>query len=452
MKNTKYKFFGLLMILGFSVSCSKEDLDLAPISAISDTKYFNNDSDVLGAVIAIYDGLQAVPMNEFALTEMRSDNGKTALHEGEWKQLETFEVLPTNSVVAGYWSVNYNVIFRANTVLEHLNVVSDATKKMNYDGEAKFARALAHFNLVRAFGEVPVIDKVVGIKDTKYFAKKSLTEVYDLIQSDLITAINELPVKSATSFGRATKQAAQGILAKVYLTQKKYDLALPLLTTLVADTQYSLQANYKDIFYNEKNDEILFAIPYSNDSATESQSFSYEMTVGQASGLNFVTDDFAAFMKADPLDKRIAVNINPAIPTQNGKYLRTSTSPRLAGNDWLVLRLADVYLMYTEAIMGTATSTTDANAIKYYDKVRNRAFAIPVTSTSITKIALLNQRRAELAYENQRLYDLIRFDMAQSVLSAYSSTFQGPKDLLLPIPQVEINISGGMLVQNPLYN
>ena len=134
MKNTKYKFFGLLMILGFSVSCSKEDLDLAPISAISDTKYFNNDSDVLGAVIAIYDGLQAVPMNEFALTEMRSDNGKTALHEGEWKQLETFEVLPTNSVVAGYWSVNYNVIFRANTVLEHLNVVSDATKKMNYDG------------------------------------------------------------------------------------------------------------------------------------------------------------------------------------------------------------------------------------------------------------------------------------------------------------------------------
>lgn len=449
MKNIKYTIFGLFIALGLH-SCGKDDLDLIPISAISEEEYFNNDSDVLGAVISIYDGMQAVPLKEFTLTEMRSDNAKSNLGEGEYKQLETFEVSPTNSVVGNYWAVNYNVIYRANVVLKNINVVSNETNRKIYIGEAKFARALSHFNLVRAFGDVPLIDKVIGLNDKDYFAKTAAADVYALIENDLLEAIDNLALKSATAFGRASKQAAQGILAKVYLTQKKYSQALPLLTTLVADNSYSLRPVYRDVFYTEKNDEILFAIPYIADSATESQDFSYEMT--SAGGLNYVTPNFATFMNADPLDTRRLVNINQTTPVQNGKWVATSSAVRMAGNDWIVLRLADVYLMYTEAIMGTATATSDANAILYYDKVRNRAFATPETNTTITKAMLLNQRRAELAYENHRLYDLIRFGEAETVLAAYSATFQAPKDLLLPIPQNQINISQGMLVQNPLYN
>lgn len=449
MKNIKYTVLGLMLILG-AASCGKDDLELVPISAISEQEYFNSDADVLGAVIAIYDGLQAVPLKEFTLAEMRSDNAKSNLGEGEYKQLETFEVQPTNSVINNYWSVNYNVIYRSNVVLKNINVVADETKKRNYTGEAKFARALSHFNLVRAFGDIPVIDRVIGINDQSYFAKKSAADAYVLIENDLLEAIDNLPLKSATTFGRATKQAAQGILAKVYLTQKKYSEALPLLTSLVADTQYSLSANYKDVFYVEKNNEILFAIPYTADSATESQDFSYEMT--SAGGLNYVTTNFATFMNADPSDSRRLTNINQTTPVQNGKWIVTTAAPRLAGNDWIVLRLADVYLMYTEAVMGTANATSDAQAVSYYDKVRNRAFATPVINTTVTKAMLLDQRRAELAYENHRLYDLIRFGQAETVLSAYSATFQAPKDLLLPIPQTQINVSKGVLVQNPLYN
>lgn len=451
MKNIKYTIFGLLAMAATITSCGKDDLELTPISATSEGQYFNTDADVLGAVIAIYDGLQAVPLKEFTLTEMRSDNAKSNLGEGEYKQLETFEVSPTNSVVGNYWSVNYNVIYRANVVLKNINVMSDQNKRLNYIGEAKFARALSHFNLVRAFGDIPVIDQVIGINDNSYFAKKTAAEAYALIEADLEEAVQYLPLKTATTFGRATKQAAQGILAKVYLTQKKYNEALPLLTSLVSDASYNLRPNYRDVFYVEKNDEILFAIPYTADSATESQDFSYEMT--SAGGLNYVTPNFAAFMNADPLDtNRKAVNINPTTPVQNGKWITGSSAVRLAGNDWIVLRLADVYLMYTEAIMGTANATSDTEAVKYYDLVRNRSFATPVTNTTITKTMLLDQRRAELAYENHRLYDLIRFGQAETVLSAYSVTFQAPKDLLLPIPQNQINVSKGMLVQNPLYN
>lgn len=451
MKNIKYKVvFGLLVAAGMTTSCGKEDLELLPISAISEAQYFNNDADVLGGVIAIYDGLQAVPLKEFTLTEMRSDNAKSNLGEGEYKQLESFEVSPTNSVVNNYWAVNYNVVFRANVVLKNIDVMQDQKKKANYIGEAKFARALSHFNLVRAFGDVPLIDKVIGITDNSYFAKRPAADVYAFIEADLTEAINNLPLKAATTFGRATKQAAQGILAKVYLTQHKYAEALPLLAGLVSDTSYGLVANYRDVFYSERNNEILFAIPYTADSATESTDYSYEMTV--AGGLNFVTPNFTAFMDSRPLDViRRAVNINPAIVTQNGKWLATSTSPRLAGNDWIVLRLADVYLMYTEAIMGTASATADPQAIQYFDRVYNRSHAVAVTSTNITRQMLLDERRVELAYENHRLYDLIRFGTAEAVLSAYSPTFQGPKDLLLPIPQNQINISSGMLIQNPLY-
>ncbi|GEP51145.1 membrane protein [Flavobacterium noncentrifugens] len=449
MRNIKYTVLALLLA-GFASSCGKDDLELVPISSISEEQFFNNDSDILGAVIAIYDGLQAVPLREFTLTEMRSDNAKSNLGEGEFKQLETFEVQPTNSVVNDYWSANYNVIYRANVVLKNIDVMADQAKKLNYIGEAKFARALSHFNLVRAFGDIPVIDKVIGIGDKSYFAKSPAAAAYALIESDLKEAIENLPLKSATTFGRASKQAAQGILAKVYMTQHRYSDALPLLTALVGDTGYSLSANYRDVFYVEKNNEILFAIPYTADSSTESEDFSYNMTV--AGGLNYVTPNFATFMNADPLDTRRLTNINQTTPAQNGKWVNTAAAPRLSGNDWIVLRLADIYLMYTEAVMGTANSTTDAQAIFYYDKVRNRAFVAPVTSTEITKTQLLNQRRAELAYENQRLYDLIRFGQAETVLSAYSVTFQAPKDLLLPIPQTQINVSSGILVQNPLYN
>jgi hypothetical protein len=451
MKNIKY-ISGLLLVLVFICSCSKEDLTLNPISAIGDVNFYSNDAEILGAVIAIYDGLQNVPLREFALTEMRSDNAKTKQSEGDWKQLETFDVLPTNSVIGTYWKANYNVIFRANTVLKHIDVVQDPDKKAQYIGEAKFARALAHFNLVRAFGGVPIIDKVISITETTYFSKKTAAEVMAFVEADLAAAVINLPVKSATSFGRASKGAAQGLLAKVYLTEHNYAQALPLLLALTTDSQYALQANYKDVFYTEKNNEILFAIPYTSDSSTESQDFSFEMSASGAIALNYVTTNFASFM--DPSDvKRKAVNINPSNALLNGKYISSATNARLCGNDWIVLRLADVYLMYAEAIMGSATVTTNSAAIQYYNNVRLRAgMSVIASGGTLTKMMLLNERRVELAFENQRLYDLIRFGEAQTVLSAYSSTFNGVNDLLLPIPQSEINVSGGLLLQNAGYN
>lgn len=459
MKNI-YKILGLLLLVAGTYSCGKDDLNLSPISEIGDNGFYTNDEEIEGAVIAIYDGLQAVPLREFALTEMRSDNAKSKSQEGDWAQFETFSVKSTNVAIVTYWRANYNVIFRANVVLKNIDAVGDATKKAQFDAEARFTRALAHFNLVRAYGDVPILDKVVTPTDADYqdyLDKNSVSDVLSFIQNDLEIAAANLPSQANTSFGRATSGAAKGILAKVYMTQGNYTAAQPILAQLIGDSQYALQPNYSDVFYSEKNSEIMFAIPYINDDVNESQDFSFEMTQGgQVSGLDFVTDNLAGAI--NPLDtERIPVLINPLDTKANGKFLSTSSNARLCGNDWIVLRLADVLLLNSEAIMAGQVETASVAAIKSYNLVRARSGMSTLAedgTAKLTKIMLMDERRVELAFENHRLYDLIRFGEAQNVLSVYATstgvTFSAT-DLILPIPQAEINVSSGLLIQNPGY-
>jgi len=447
MKNIKYIIFTFTIL---SVFGCQDQLDLAPESSIGDNGFYENTSQVEGAVIAIYDGLQDVPLREFALTEMRSDNTRTKSSEGDWAQFESFDVQPTNLAISAYWAANYNVIFRANRVLENLDVVDVSSLKSQFEGEAKFARALAHFNLTRAFGGVPIIDKVIIQTDSEYFGQDDAGAVLTAIESDLSSAMELLP--SSMPFGRATKGAAQALLAKVKLTKGDYSGAETLLSGLISSGTYSLMDDYNDVFYAEGNDEIIFAIPYFNDDANEAQDFSFEMTNGGVvSGLNYITDDFNANYSPDET-VRTETLYNPLVPAEVGKFLTTSADARLCGNDWIVLRYADVLLMYSEAILAGGSSTLNSSALDAYNAVRTRA-AMPTTA-ELTKEMLLQERRTELAFENHRFYDLVRFGVAESVLSAFATangeTF-GPTDLILPIPQNEINVSGGALTQNPGY-
>jgi len=454
MKNTLILLFITLAIVG----CKDEVLDLEPQSEIGSNGFYSNAEEVELATIAIYDGLQEVPLREFALTEMRSDNTRTKSSEGDWAQFESFTVEPTNLTVGTYWSANYNVIFRANRVLESLDVVGEGSLRNQLEGEAKFCRALSHFNLVRAYGDIPILDRVIGPEESDYFDRDATSAVLEVIAQDLLEATGLLPAKGDIDFGRATSGAAQALLAKVYLTQGNYAGAEGLLETLLADANYELEPNYSDIFYTEANDEIIFAIPYLNDDINESQDFSFEMTAGGVvSGLNYLTDDFIA--NIDPTDtERLAVLRNPGNVAEVGKFLTTSADARLCGNDWIVLRLADVHLMYVEAKLAGGNSTQDLDAIASYNAIRNRVGLSELPTDgggTVTLQLLLDERRFELAFENHRFYDLVRTGQAQDVLTAFADN-EGVNftatDLILPIPQGEINVSGGLLVQNPGYN
>lgn len=454
MKNYKILitlFAGLLLLS----SCEKS-LDLAPISEIGSNTFYSNTEQVETGVYAIYDGLQAMVQTEYALTEIRSDNAKTRTSEGEGGQFESMNVDPSNSTVALYWSNNYNVIFRANTVLEHLDAVTVAAKKTQFEGEAKFTRALCHFNLVRAFGDVPLITKIVTLVDKESFNRTPKAEVYASIINDLKDAVTMLPARAATAEGRATKGAANALLAKVYLTNGDYASAKAALDA-VSTTEYSILPAFNDVFYKEQNKEVMFAVQYINDNATDSELFSLDFTSkGRATGLNFATKDLMAAVDT-AVDKRKATTFyfEKAISAwECGKYRSSSSNSSYSGNDWIILRYADVLLMQVEAIMAGGASTSDAAALTAFNAIRTRA-GLPTVST-ITKDDLLKERRTEFAFEDQRLYDLIRFGVADAVMGTFSTkgepTFAySSTALLLPIPQRERNLNPGM-PQNPGYH
>lgn len=475
----KIKIFTLFVITAITaVSCGEDLLSPEPTSAVDAANYYQTDAQLLTGVLNMYDGIQgANPLEddlnknqgvqfEFYVTEMRSDNTRTKSSEGEAAQFENFTVASTNGIVADYYISYFNIIFRANTVLKNIDVAS-AANRAKYEGEAKFVRAYANFNLVRLFGDIPYVDHVLELteKDAQ-FTRVPQEQTYALIISDLKTAIAGL---DNSQKNRASKAAAQALLAKVYLTRKTNYLEAQQLCEAVIASNYSLQTNFKDVFFTENNSEVIFAIGYISDNIFDSQGFSAEWlnSVGRSSGVNYVTNEAKSAIDAlGGNRKAYSYRIDPGQISQSQvvKYLpiedksldikASASSPRTAGNDWIVLRLADVLLMHVEAIMAGQDSTSVSAALASFTKIRLRAGLLADADGVITKQELLDERRVELAFENQRFFDLVRFGEAQNVLSTFSANNNysfTATDLLLPIPQREINISSGLLKQNPGY-
>jgi hypothetical protein len=278
MKHLKY--ISIVFLALYFQACEKDLLNPIPESAISSEGFFLNDDQIETGVIGIYDAMQGVNstslndnrgvQQEFYVTEMRSDNTRTKNQEGEAAQFESYAVTPNNGIVENYYRSCYSTIFRANLVLDNLGNASASASPI-FEGEAKFARAYSYFNLVRLFGEVPLVDRVIDPLDkVTPFTRVSTSNIYQLIVSDLETAAANL---SNGEYARASKASAEALLAKVHLTLGNY-LEAQILCENVMGYGYNLEPNFNDVFYNEGNDEIIFAIVYNPGLESDSQDFS----------------------------------------------------------------------------------------------------------------------------------------------------------------------------------
>ncbi|MCK8523405.1 RagB/SusD family nutrient uptake outer membrane protein [Aquimarina sp. D1M17] len=473
---TKYSLLCLTLLLW---SC---DLDTVPESATTVDSFFNDDEEITAGIINIYDGLQGSnPLEgdggfnnphlaiqiEYQMAETLSDNSRTKSGSPQGFDFETFTVTPETAAVITYYRSMYNIIFRANLVLENLENASSGNAN-KFEAEARFLRAYAYFNLVRFYGDVPLVDRVIGPQETEIaFTRVDEDLVYDLIVSDLQFAVDSDLDNSFRT--RASKAAAQTYLAKVYLTLgTNYLEAQRLLEDVMTSGDYSLEPNFLDIFYNEANDETIFAVGFDDTIVDDSQGFSAEFldAVGRGTGSNYATAELVAAFDAFGGNRgQFSFREDPGNPGlfQTVKFLpivdesvgvtTAPANPRIAGNDWIITRYADVLLLHVEAILAGGLETSAPAAIASFSAVRQRA-GIMDPVTSITKQELMDERRVELAFENHRFLDLKRFGVAQEVLSAFSTSnsfdFQAT-DLLLPIPGAEIAISQGLLKQNPGY-
>lgn len=502
LKNIKYLFFAFIATI--FISCDPDEfLNPLPDTSIAADGFFQNDQQVLAGIFGIYDALQGVNENtetnsidfnrgvqfEYLLTEHRSDNTRSATLEGSRADFHRY-VIESNSLQSeDYYQSMYEIVFRANNVINYVGN-ADAANIAKYTAEAKFLRAYAYFNLIRLYGSdddaiggVPLVTDVVGSEqEALLFTRVAKATVYAQIVEDLQSAIDNL---DDSDKARASKSAAQGMLAKVYLSQPSpnFDGAKSLCETIINSGSFSLQSNFNDVFYNEMNSEILFTIRYNDADPNESQGFSSEFTSfkrqGRQDGLNIVNPNLVLDFEANG-GNRTAVSYlvfgdpdNPSIEV--AKFLPSGTdvsdmaaptygaNPRFSGNDWTVLRYADVLLMHTEAILrgSGATSTSDAGALNSFNAVRNRAGLTNDADGSISIEELLLERRVELAFENQRFFDLLRFGVADTVLQNHAAEDNSDdisvypsyntRSLLLPIPSREINLSKGVLKQNPGY-
>jgi len=480
-----YNKYIIIAAIGFTFySCGDDFLNPLPDSAIVVETFFETDADVLAGITGIYDAIQGVNENtytslvnsnrgiqfEYMLSEMRSDNTRTATLEGTKADFHRYRVDPNNVQSEDFYQSMYDVIFRANNIMNFIDV-ADKDNQASYMAEAKFLRAFAYFKLVRLFGDVPLATSVVGaLENDILFTRVPADQIYAQIVSDLQEAVNNL---DNTYKSRASKAAAQGLLAKVYLTQgtPNYTGAEQLCQAIISSGEFALEENFMDVFYDELNDEIIFAIQYELGNSLESQSFSSEFTAtfrqGREDGHNIVNDNLVADFNAIGGNRTTSSFWNTGTWYEVTKFLPEGSdittspptygpSPRDAGNDAIILRYADVLLMHAEAILAGRPETADGSAIDSYMEVRKRAgFTDDDRPTSLTKEALLAERRVELAFENQRFYDLLRFGVADPVLSAHAAEMgyssYNARQLLLPIPAREINLSGGLLTQNPGY-
>lgn len=473
-------------ILGLSLALSSctDMLNLQPKSDLTHKNFFNKPSDVELALVGCYGGLQEMSLNhDYVLLEMRSDLSTSYLAEGEFGYIDTFtKDIVESGDVYNYWKSCFNALSRTNLVLDNLDIVSETAQRDKIEGETRFIRALIYFNMVRLWGDMPIINRTIDANEYEMFRRKPVSEVYStMIIPDLEFAASHL---ANMTKGKANAVAAKALLAKVYLTLGRHADAKTLLGTLINMTTpaqstvsgVGLASDYASIFSESTkwNSEILFAVQF-NSSAGEGQTFSYDFSVfGGNSGLNTPTTPFAEEAPQDAT--RTQTNLMTEEKAGSwlvcGKYLKRGTKPSQKDNaaDAPILRYSDVLLMYTESVLGAPsesyvnTITNDANALATYNAVRKRAGY--AAATSVSRNELLQERKFEFAFENQRWFDLQRIAGATETIRIMEAHGKDsrllPKQrfikvekfqLLYPIPGREVRLLGkNILSQNEGYN
>jgi tetratricopeptide (TPR) repeat protein len=466
MKN-KYSLLLLLaMILPLVPGC-KDFLELKPISQGSAANFYKTPNDFNTAVLGAYSTLQTRGMynSMWLFADERSDDTEQEAYAGILQtegDFDQFSLITTNSYLSDNWNNHYQCINRSNAIIGRIgsvNFTSEALKNQ-YLGEALFLRGLAYFNLVRIYGDVPLVSKEISSEEAYTFKRTPADEVYAAIVSDLTQAGGLLPPSySGNNIGRATGGAAKSLLGKVYLTRKQYSEAAGVLKEVIDGEQYILLPSYADVFSveNANHKESIFEVQYKANSQNRGSPFATLFTPrtgnagiiltgqGATQGYNRPTQDMINAYQTGDLRKEASlsatwtdgarVNNDPYIK----KYLSRQSNTLDGEANWIVLRYADVLLMYAEALSELGRT---AEALPFLNQVRARAGLAPLEGLDQgqLRLALEQERRVELAFEGHRWFDLLRTGRAIEVMNSKGFNITS-RDLLYPIPQSQIDIN-----------
>lgn len=445
-KNIKnWLFVGTTVV--FMAGCDSR-LDVKPTQSIEESTALATSQDVEVTLIGAYDGLSSINLYGGAVQysgDLLGDDaevrfgGTFATLDELWRKTMT----TTNGQTQTTWLQAYNTINRANNVLASLDKVV-ASKKNSVEGEARFIRGLIYFDLVRFWGKawgdgdngtnlgVPLVTtptRIVSEADSR--SRATVAAVYTQVLEDLTKA--ESLLESISDAGFASKNAAQAILARVYLQQGNYAAARDAANRVITSSQFALTSTFEEAFEDASNDsEIIFKIKVSDQDGANDLNTYYAPSTFQGRGDIRIQAKHLALYGAG--DTRGLFFVKASNNNYTAKFLDQY-------GDVPVTRLAEMYLIRAEANQ-RLTTTVGATPLNDVNIVRARAGAKALTTVDLN--AILAERKLELAFEGLQVHDAKRLKRNVGTL-----TFSDNK-LVVPIPQREIDTNKS-LVQNPGY-
>jgi len=506
----KYNIIAFILGFGIFMSSCNDFLNLEPITEQTEVQFYKTESDAFQALVSVYDVLQwSAPKGQNCPFEVISEQLGDCVYGGGGNandvpyivKMSRWQADVNDPSFQALWYKYYSGIYRANVFLEKVTAIpfESPAKKNRMIAEAKFLRANYYFDLVRLFGNVPLIVKTLSTSEYKTQTQASPDDVYKQIKTDLVDAIiGGLPLRSEIAqneAGRISKHAAEALLARVWLyytgAYNKSDLAgltkaevIVYIEDVVKNSGASLVPVFADIFKvnNENNSESIFEIQYSTKSTWGDWGYREGSEGNQAvilwgirdpaassvysPGWSFAPVRASLWNEYDAVDtRRSATIVNAADENveytagyQNTGFFNKKFTPLKEndptngsrelnyGNNYPSIRFADVLLMAAELEF----ETNFANAQAYYSLVVKRAKGATYSVPIVTKELLMKERLLELALEGHRYWDLRRQGLTVAkaaiekenavVADDFKKTFDLKYEGLLPIPQYEITL------------
>ena len=422
-------------------------LDVESESSIPASEAFKNKKGIEQGILGSYDAMQSLSYygRVFSiLPDLSSDDLKhpTEATSSDYAEVDGHVILPENGALEGIWDAIYNTINTANSVIVKVPEMTDMTddEKNSALGELYFIRALCHFNLVNLFGAVPIkTSPTVGVSNLN--AKRDPVEsVYAQIITDLTFTEGHLIASSSTKT-RASKYAATALLARVYLYQKKYDLAYQKANEVLVSGGYTFLNNYADIFAADGSGETIFEVDFATDDRNRIAEYNFPKTLN---GRYEVSPSASIISAFSVNDKRKSATIAfDGINPYAKKYDDLSTG----ADNVIVLRLAEMYLIRAEA-EAHLNNPIIKNIQDDINVIRNRAGlgnTVAATVTTLTS-AIEDENHLEFVFEGHRWFDLVRTGRALTVIDGLDDINM----TLYPIPSGE-KLTNQLMEQNPGY-
>ena len=452
--------------------------------------------NIIKPISAAYAELRSYDASSFPLlgclgvTSDDQDKGSTAEDGASTKEMDSFRYDGANELITAQWTGYYNIVSAANNAIAQMESFQAAlpgddakAEAAQAVGDAKFIRAFAYFRIVTMWGNVPKIDRLMTSDELAAVPQSSPDDIYAFIISDLEDAIARLPEKWAKAYtGRVTKYSAMALLAKVYLYRKDWNKAASYCDQIIASGRYGLMEDFRELFSidGEYCKESLFEIESTDlgKSNGEAAYTTYGYVQGprgntpnnmQGWGFGVPSESLIQFYASRGEVVRPATTLlyrgsttpegdliseQCVNPVYNGKVYTPKSYNDWSSNGYAydhnlrVIRYAEVLLIYAEAISRGAPvgALSGKTALQALNEVRDRAGLAPETEVTTAKV--LDERRAELALEEDRFLDLVRTGRAAEALGDLG--YVEGKNNLFPIPSTQLQLNEN-LHQNPNY-